>query len=395
MKKYRNLFEQFVDFETQYNGYRLARKEKRFKPEVLRYSADLEANIHDGIRQLKEKTLSIYGVHEFYEWFPKKRIITAWPFRFRVINCAAYLVLWPIYSRSFYEHSYGSIPGKGTVAACYQIQQWMKQARATGKNTWVGKADVAKFFFRIPHEVQLRELGKPIDDEDMMWFLRTAIRGDGRATGLPLDCTDPGEAKRIYGIGMPVGSLISQMTANVVLNPVDHYMKRVVRIPKLARYMDDSLVMGESKQQVWDALGKMDAFLRKDFGLQLNHKTAVMPYDAGVEFVGRIITPDSITMRKSTSLQMKRHLDYVRKRYGEGLLTQEYALSVIISYLGLLKHTDCDAFREKLCRDYVLVRHSTPEQAAEVWKHEDEYSTVCPSEGQTVLSYCPDVERDG
>lgn len=377
MNKHQGLFEQFVEFETQYNGYRLARKEKRFKPEVLRYSADLEANLHDGIKQLKEKTLTIYGVHEFYEWFPKKRIITAWPFRFRVINCAAYLVLWPIYSKGFYEHSYGSIPGKGTVAACYQIQQWMKQARATGKNTWVGKADIAKFFFRIPHEVQLRELGRPIDDPDMMWFLRTAIKGDGRATGLPLDCVDPENAERIAGIGMPVGSLISQMTANVVLNPVDHYLKRVVRVPKLARYMDDSLLMGESKQQVWDALGKMDDYLRRDFGLQLNHKTAVMPYDAGVEFVGRIITPDKIIMRKSTSLQMKRHLAYVREKYGKGEVSLEYATSVIISYLGLLKHTDCDAFREKLCRDYVLIRHSRPEEAREIWEHENEDSTVC------------------
>jgi len=377
MNKHQGLFEQFVEFETQYNGYRLARKEKRFKPEVLRYSADLEANLHDGIKQLKEKTLTIYGVHEFYEWFPKKRIITAWPFRFRVINCAAYLVLWPIYSKGFYEHSYGSIPGKGTVAACYQIQQWMKQARATGKNTWVGKADIAKFFFRIPHEVQLRELGRPIDDPDMMWFLRTAIKGDGRATGLPLDCVDPENAERIAGIGMPVGSLISQMTANVVLNPVDHYLKRVVRVPKLARYMDDSLLMGESKQQVWDALGKMDDYLRRDFGLQLNHKTAVMPYDAGVEFVGRIITPDKIIMRKSTSLQMKRHLAYVREKYGKGEVSLEYATSVIISYLRLLKHTDCDAFREKLCRDYVLIRHSRPEEAREIWEHEDEDSTVC------------------
>lgn len=377
MQKYHGLFEKFITFENQYDGYRLARKEKRFKPEVLRYSADLEANLYDGIDKLMNKTLQIDGVHEFFEWFPKKRIITAWPFRYRVINCAAYLVLWPIYSRSFYEHSYGSIPGKGTVAACKQIQQWMKQARATGKNVWVGKADVAKFFFRIPHEVQLRELGKPIDDPDMMWYLQTAIRGDGRATGLPLDFKDPGEAERIPGIGMPVGSLISQMTANVVLNPVDHYMKRVVQIPKLVRYMDDSLLMGESKQQVWDALGRMDEFLRKDFGLQLNHKTAVMPYDAGVEFVGRIITPDRITMRRSTSLQIKRHLNYVRKAYTDGNVDLDYAVSVIISYLGLLKHTDCYAFREKLCQDYVLARHSTPEELREIWEHEEEYSTVC------------------
>lgn len=374
MQKHRGLFEQFITFENQYAGYRLARKEKRFKPEVLRYSADLEANMYDGIAKLKDRTLKISGVHEFYEWFPKKRIITAWPFRYRVINCAAYNVLWPIYSKGFYEHSYGSIPGKGTVAACYQIQQWMKQARATGKNTWVGKADVAKFFFRIPHEVQLRELGRPIDDEDMMWFLRTAIDGDGRATGLPLEFSDPGAVERIFGIGMPVGSLISQMTANVVLNPVDQHMKRVVKIPKLARYMDDSMLMGESKQQVWDALGTMDEYLRRDFGLQLNHKTAVMPYDAGVEFVGRIITPDRITLRKCTSLQMKKHLKFIREKYSQGEITQEYALSVIQSYLGLLKHTDCTAFREKMCQDFVLVRHRTPDELREIWENESELS---------------------
>ena len=376
MQKYQGLFERFITFENQYNGYRLARKEKRFKPEVLRYSADLEANLYDGITKLKNKTLKIDGIHEFFEYFPKKRIITAWPFRYRVINCAAYNILWPIYSKGFYEHSYGSIPGKGTVAACYQIQQWMKQARATGKNVWVGKADVAKFFFRIPHEIQLRELGKPIDDPDMMWFLETCIAGDGRPTGLPLEFSDPGAVERIFGIGMPVGSLISQMTANVVLNPVDHYLKRVVKIPKLVRYMDDSLLMGESKQQVWDALGMMDEYLRNHMGLQLNHKTAVMPYNVGVEFVGRIIRPDKIQLRRETSMQMRKHLDYVRKAYSKGEVTMEYALSVIESYRGLLKHTDSKALLESLCRDYVLVRHSTPKESAEAWEHEEEYSST-------------------
>ena len=376
MRKYQGLFDRFISFENQYNGYRLARKEKRFKPEVLRYSADLEANLFEGIDMLKNRTLKVEGVHEFFEWYPKKRIITAWPFRFRVINCAAYNVLWPIYSRGFYEHSYGSIPKKGTVAACYQIQQWMKQARATGKNVWVGKADVAKFFFRIPHEVQLRELGKPINDPDMMWFLKVCIDGDGRPTGLPLEFSDPAEAERIFGIGMPVGSLISQMTANVVLNPVDQYLKRIVKIPKLARYMDDSILMGESKQQVWDGLGLMDEFLRRELGLQLNHKTAVMPYDAGVEFVGRIIRPDRIEIRRGTSLEMRKHLDFVRKAYSQGEVPVEYALSVIESYRGLLKHTDSAALMESLCRDYVLVRHSTPEQAAEAWKNETEYSSA-------------------
>ena len=371
MEKHQHVFENFVEFERQYYGYRLARRQKRFRPEVLSYSVHLEDNLFDMIDKLKAKDYQISGAHEFYEYFPKKRIITAWPFKYRVVNCAAYLTLWPIYSKGFYEHSYGSIPGRGTVRAVQQIQYWQRQARHTGRNKWVGKADVAKFFFRIPHEVQLRELSKPLDDPDMIWFLETSINGDGRATGLPLEFSDVETAERLFGIGMPVGSLISQMTANVVLNPLDHYMKRVVRIPEYARYMDDMYLQGDSKQQVWDALGKMDEYLKKDFGLQLNHKTAVMPYDSGVEFVGRIITPDRITVRKSTSLQIKQHLNYVRKAYAEGEVPLEYAISVITSYLGLLKHTDCDALKKKLCKDFILVRNKEPKEL-KAWSPERE-----------------------
>ena len=222
MDKHQHVFERFAGYEAMLHGYRLARRDKRYRPEVLEYSAHLGDHLYKSIHELMDKTYRIEGAKEFYEFFPKKRIITAWPFENRVVNCAAYLTLWPIYSRSFYEHSYGSIPGRGTEACVKRVQAWIREAKYGGKYPWIGKADVAKFFFRIPHEVQLRELGKPLDDEDMMWFLRTAIHGDGRATGLPLEYSDVSEAERIFGIGMPVGSLISQMTANVVLNPVDH-----------------------------------------------------------------------------------------------------------------------------------------------------------------------------
>ena len=359
MEKHQHVFEKFVDFENQYDGYRLARRDKRYRPEVLDYTANLEENLIDGINHLIWKDYVIEGAHEFFEFFPKKRIITAWPFRYRVINCAAYNVLWPIYSRSFYEHSYGSIPGKGSVNACKQIQQWLRKAQASSiKGWWIGKADIAKFFFRVPHEVQLRELGKPLDDPDMMWFLETSIHGDGRPTGLPLEFSDVAEAERIFGIGMPVGSLISQMTANVVLTPMDHFMKREVRIPYYARYMDDMFLMAPSREQVWDAIYRMDGFLRDRMGLQLNNKTAVMPYDAGFEFVGRVLRPDRIDVRKSSALQMKKHLRYVREAYGRGEVPLEYAKSVMVCYLGLLKHTSSTAFRKKLLEDYVLIQHS-------------------------------------
>lgn len=358
MEKHKDVFKKFIEFENMYDGYLLARRNKRYEDEVLEYSANLEENLINSINHLQWKSYSIKRLHEFYEYYPKKRIIMALPFADRVINCAARNVLWPIYTKSFYEHSYGSIENRGPIKAAEQLQYWMRLVQNKPGKWFIGKADIRLFFYRLPIEVQLRELGRPLDDPDMMWFLETAIKADGRPMGLPLDVTNVFEAERIPGIGMQTGSLISQITGNVVLSPVDHYMKREVGVPYYIRYMDDMILMAPNKNQIWDALYELDAYLQENFSLQLNNKTAIMPYDDGVEFVGRRVWPHKIELRKKTSLQMKRHLDFVREKYSKGEVPYEYAKSVITSYLGLMKHCNNDALRNKVLEDFVLIRNS-------------------------------------
>lgn len=357
MERHSHVFERFATFDNLYDGYLLARKNKRYKDCVLDYSDHLEENIINDVNRLQWKMYQPGQLHAFYEYFPKMRLIHSLPFSDRVVNCAAYNVLWPIYRHSFYEHSYGSINGKGPDKAVAKLQDWMRMVGRKPQQWYMGKMDVAKFFFRIPIDVQLRELGRPLDDPDMMWFLETAIRCDGRPFGLPLYCTDVSTAERISGIGMQVGSLISQMTANVVLSPLDHYIKRVLGVPLYIRVMDDMMVLCPSKEQTWDVVGAVDDYLRENCGLQLNNKTAVMPVGYRVEFVGKMVTPTKITIRKSTSLQMKRHLNWVMEHYAAGELSYDYSMSVIISYLGSLKHCDCPELRDKILEDWVLVRN--------------------------------------
>ena len=356
MEKYSHVFERFTTFGNMYNGYLLARRHKRKKGEVLEYSAHLEEKLLYDQERLINKTYHTGTPHPFFEWFPKKRLIHSLPFSDRVVNCAAYLQLWPIYRKSFYEHSYGSIPDMGSLKAVKRLQDWMRMVQH--KPGWViGKMDVAKFFFRIPTKVQLRELGRPLDDPDMMWFLETAIRCDGRAFGLPLQYDDVATAERIPGRGMQVGSLISQMSANVVLTPLDHYIKRVLRIPYYIRYMDDMVFLCPSKQQAWETTQACDEFLRSGFGLQLNDKTAVMPVRHGVEFIGRNVYLDRVQLSKGTTLRMKQHLDYVMRHYAMGELETDHCISVFIAYyLGLLPHTNSEALRRKILDGFVLVR---------------------------------------
>ena len=70
------------------------------------------------------------------------------------------------------------------------------------------------------------------------------------------------------------------------------------------------------------------------------------------------MSPEKIEIRRSTTLQMKRHLDYVREHYATGELPLEYCQSVISSYLGMMQHCNNDALREKVLESFVLVRRS-------------------------------------
>ncbi len=127
------------------------------------------------------------------------------------------------------------------------------------------------------------------------------------------------------------------------------------------RNVDDMIFMVPSKEQAHEVLGRTAEYLYDNLGLQFNSKTAIMPYDAGPEFVGRRIWPHKIQIRRSTSLHMKQHLKYVMEHYSTGELDLDYCLSVIQSYLGYMKHCDCDALRNKVLEDFVLVRHYAEE----------------------------------
>lgn len=358
MEKYRHIFERFATFDNMYDGYLKARKHKRQQDCVLQYTNLLEDNLIDSVNRLQWHEYHTGQLHQFYEYYPKLRLISSLPFYDRVINCAAHNVLWPIYRRSMYEYSFGSIEEKGPIRASRTVQQWMRSYARKPGDWYIVKMDIAKFFFRIPVDIQLRELSKPLDDPDMVWFLEQAIRCDGRPLGLPVYCTDVTTAERISGIGMQVGSLISQMTANVVMTPTDYYIKRELRVPEHARFMDDMMCIVDGKKAAWEVVGYIDDYLRTNVGLQLNDKTAVIPLGKPVEFVGRKITPDKIELRRQTSLGMKKHLRYVREAYGRGEVPLEYALSVIQSYLGLMQDCNNDALRDQILEDYVLVRHS-------------------------------------
>lgn len=97
-------------------AYRLARRAGRGKPEPAAFDYDLEGNLH----RLREEMLSGAYRPGAYRSFlvrePKRRLVSAAPFRDRVLHHAIVRVLEPLFERRFVADSYACRRGRGTHA---------------------------------------------------------------------------------------------------------------------------------------------------------------------------------------------------------------------------------------------------------------------------------------
>jgi retron-type reverse transcriptase len=84
MKTYKNLFAQIYPFRNLYWAFQAARKRKRSRAAVASFEFDLESNLIQLSDELKSQTYQPGGYTNFYIQEPKRRLISAAPFRDRV-----------------------------------------------------------------------------------------------------------------------------------------------------------------------------------------------------------------------------------------------------------------------------------------------------------------------
>lgn len=88
MKTYKHLFPQVYDFENLYLAYRKARKGKRGKAYVAEFERKYEEQLFELQEELRSKTYRPGRYASFFVHEPKKRLISAAPFRDRVVHHA-------------------------------------------------------------------------------------------------------------------------------------------------------------------------------------------------------------------------------------------------------------------------------------------------------------------
>lgn len=321
------LWGRITSFENLYGAYLEARSGKRSRPDVMRFSLRAEELLMELQDQLLSKTWEPGQQREFVVKEPKLRLIQAPPFADRVIHHALVRVVGPLFERKFIHDSYACRIGKGTQAAVARAQHFMRVAKRNwGDDCYILKADISRFFASIRHHVLLAEIERTLADPDALWLWRQIIAGYGHESG----------------IGLPVGALTSQLGANIMLNRLDHFAKDQLGLKFYVRYMDDFVAILPGKAAAADAMkalaGEVNALC-----LALNPKTAIHPWQRGLDFCGYRIWPTHILPRKRNVKRARLSFRQLAARYQAGQVDQEHVRQRVNSFLAYTKH--CSAAR--------------------------------------------------
>ena len=367
-----NAWETICSYPSLLKAHENARKGKRYRAEVLGFTARLE----DYLLQIRDKLLDgsdeLGPYRKLWVSIPKKRLVMALPYMDRIVQWAIYQYINPIFDKTMIEDSYACRVHKGSHKAAHKLQYWMRQVdRKPGDGWYYLKLDISKFFYRVDHEVLLRILSRKITDKRLMDCLRGIVNSRAEPFGLPKGKSPqevpPGEW--LYEVGMPIGNLTSQMFANIYLNELDQYCKHKLRIHYYVRYMDDIVILGKTKEELKTVLESVRHFLSEELHLELNKKTCIRPVRCGLEFVGLRITTKRIKLRKSTTMRIKKEFKGICDKYSDGRLNKEAFERRVASLKGLMIHADTRKLKDRL--NGIYLRAMAKKQEKEEQKRED------------------------
>jgi group II intron reverse transcriptase/maturase len=167
--------------------------------------------------------------------------------RDRVVQAAVKVVVEPIFEADFRPSSYGFRPKRNA----HQAGEALRQAVNRGAH-WVVDADIAAFFDRIDHAEVLRLVGKRISDRRVLRLLKQWLTVGVLEGG----AWSPTEQ------GVPQGSVISPLLANVVLHELDRFWEdHCRRLGQLIRYADDFVILCRTEADARAALGRVEVIL--------------------------------------------------------------------------------------------------------------------------------------
>ena len=328
--KARDVFGEIASFSALMEAARKAAKGKRAKPGVAAFLANLEPEVLRLERELKSgryrpgryKTIEIRD--------PKRRTVSAAPFRDRVVHHAFCGVVEPIFERGFIYDSYANRQGKGTHRAIARYERFRDRYR------WVLRCDIYRYFPAIDHEILKADLRRRIACERTLWLADRIVDGSNPQEPVNLyypgdDLFTPFERRR----GLPIGNLTSQFFANLYLNGLDHFCKEVLQAKGYLRYVDDFALFHDSREQLEEWRQRIAEYL-EGRRLRLHpRKTVILDTVQSAPFLGLILLPGGYRRLPEDNVRRFRNrLRGLRDRWHAGTVTREKVTQRVRSWIA-------------------------------------------------------------
>lgn len=343
------LFDQLTDFGNLLAAYKRAARVHRDRVSVQAYEYDLEGRLLSLRDRLISGDYRFGSYHTFTVSDPKTRRIAAAPFEDRVVHHAIHAVIAPLFEPDFIEDSYACRKGKGAHRAL------MRCFALAGTHAYVLKCDIAKYFDSVDGRILFSLLVAKIADDRLLGLLARLIKGGAQ--------TSPGAQQHLFTDDsniapgdrvIPIGNLTSQLFANIYLNELDHFVMKEFPDHPYLRYMDDFLVFGTGKYQLWQSEAAIRRFLTGRLRLSLHpRKVSVTPVRAGLDALGYITRPDRIRLRHRNLVRYLQRKKLQDRRLRQGVWGRDLGsiLSSRASFAGMANY-----LYPKALRDYWVAR---------------------------------------
>lgn len=283
VKKYNNLINQITSIDNLRLAYKKTCKGKRASYGYLEFKEYAEANILLIQEELKDQSYKIGEYRKFVIYEPKARLISALDFKDRLVQHALCNVIEPIFQKTFMPYTFACRENYGTHAGIKYIQSQLRK----GDYKYFLKTDYSKYFPSINKAKLHLMYERKISCKQTLQILREIIKPDG--------------------VGIEIGSLTSQLSANIYGNAVDRFIHFDCQAKPWARYMDDIVILGNNPNELHNILKKIVDFSLCELDLKIG-KRQVSPTSQGINFLGYRIWPTHKLLRKDSVTRAKRKI---------------------------------------------------------------------------------------
>jgi retron-type reverse transcriptase len=344
-QRHDGLFPSIAEFHALRAAALRAVRGKRSKPGPAGFMARLETEILRLEEELRAGTYRPRGYVAFEITDPKRRVVSAAPFRDRVVHHALCAVIEPIFERGFIADSYANRAGKGSHAAVGRYE------RFRDRSAHVLRADIFRCFPAIDHEILKRDLRRRIVCERTLRLLDAIIDGSNPQEPVYLhypgdDLLTPLRRRR----GLPIGNLTSQLFANIYLDGLDHFCTEVLRPEGYLRYVDDFALFHDDPAVLAGWRLRIAAYLA---GRRLSlhpRKTAIRATAEPGLFLGYVLSPQGRRLPEDNIRRFRNRWRGLRDRIRAGSADEAEAERRIRAWIAHAAHADTWRLRHALFR---------------------------------------------